>query len=97
MGRFSILGMVLLLLSLLFPPSSPSMDGFRLVKLNEVIRQVDIVITCTGTWSPALGMGPQGCTPIIGSHLFPKEKAEGWGRQTVFVMGFAVWQATRTW
>ena len=23
------------------------MDGFRLVKLNEVIRQVDIVITCT--------------------------------------------------
>lgn len=28
----------------------PSMDGFRLVKLNEVIRQVDIVITCTG-WS----------------------------------------------
>ncbi|XP_040401242.1 adenosylhomocysteinase 3 [Cygnus olor] len=24
------------------------MDGFRLVKLNEVIRQVDIVITCTG-------------------------------------------------
>ncbi|NXH41275.1 SAHH3 Adenosylhomocysteinase, partial [Dicaeum eximium] len=25
------------------------MDGFRLVKLNEVIRQVDIVITCTGT------------------------------------------------
>ncbi|KAM6137704.1 LOW QUALITY PROTEIN: adenosylhomocysteinase 3 [Pterocles gutturalis] len=26
----------------------PGMDGFRLVKLNEVIRQVDIVITCTG-------------------------------------------------
>uniref|UniRef100_A0AAY5L1M0 S-adenosyl-L-homocysteine hydrolase NAD binding domain-containing protein n=1 Tax=Esox lucius TaxID=8010 RepID=A0AAY5L1M0_ESOLU len=26
----------------------PIMDGFRLVKLNEVIRQVDIVITCTG-------------------------------------------------
>ena len=24
------------------------MDGFRCVKLNEVIRQVDIVITCTG-------------------------------------------------
>ncbi|XP_068611642.1 putative adenosylhomocysteinase 3 [Brachionichthys hirsutus] len=24
------------------------MDGFRLVKLNEVVRQVDIVITCTG-------------------------------------------------
>ncbi|KAJ8269740.1 hypothetical protein COCON_G00123470 [Conger conger] len=24
------------------------MDGFRLVKLSEVIRQVDIVITCTG-------------------------------------------------
>uniref|UniRef100_A0A8D0G0P2 Adenosylhomocysteinase like 2 n=1 Tax=Sphenodon punctatus TaxID=8508 RepID=A0A8D0G0P2_SPHPU len=24
------------------------MDGFRLVKLNEVIRQMDIVITCTG-------------------------------------------------
>ncbi|GCB65348.1 hypothetical protein scyTo_0007696 [Scyliorhinus torazame] len=24
------------------------MDGFRLVKLNEVIRQVDVVITCTG-------------------------------------------------
>lgn len=28
------------------------MDGFRLVKLNEVIRQVDIVITCTGTDQP---------------------------------------------
>jgi S-adenosylhomocysteine hydrolase len=24
------------------------MDGFRIVKLNEVIRTVDIVITCTG-------------------------------------------------
>lgn len=30
--------------------SSHSMDGFRLVKLNEVIRQVDIVITCTGIY-----------------------------------------------
>uniref|UniRef100_A0A8D2MT87 S-adenosyl-L-homocysteine hydrolase NAD binding domain-containing protein n=1 Tax=Zonotrichia albicollis TaxID=44394 RepID=A0A8D2MT87_ZONAL len=30
------------------PVFPPSMDGFRLVKLNEVIRQVDIVITCTG-------------------------------------------------
>lgn len=32
-------------------PSSPffaSMDGFRVVKLSEVIRQVDVVITCTG-------------------------------------------------
>lgn len=27
---------------------SPSMDGFKVVKLNEVIRQVDIIITCTG-------------------------------------------------
>lgn len=27
---------------------SSSMDGFRVVKLNEVIRQVDVVITCTG-------------------------------------------------
>uniref|UniRef100_A0AAY4B9K2 S-adenosyl-L-homocysteine hydrolase NAD binding domain-containing protein n=1 Tax=Denticeps clupeoides TaxID=299321 RepID=A0AAY4B9K2_9TELE len=25
-----------------------SMDGFRVMKLNEVIRQVDMVITCTG-------------------------------------------------
>lgn len=24
------------------------MDGFRVVKLNEIIRQVDIVITATG-------------------------------------------------
>ena len=24
------------------------MDGFRVTKLNEVIRNVDIVITCTG-------------------------------------------------
>ncbi|KAK2517238.1 hypothetical protein Q9233_013266 [Columba guinea] len=30
------------------PPDGLGMDGFRLVKLNEVIRQVDIVITCTG-------------------------------------------------
>ncbi|KAK2494900.1 hypothetical protein MC885_017580 [Smutsia gigantea] len=28
------------------------MDGFRLVKLNEVIRQVDIVITCTVLTNP---------------------------------------------
>lgn len=27
---------------------SASMDGFRVVKLSEVIRQVDVVITCTG-------------------------------------------------
>lgn len=26
----------------------PSMDGFKVVKLNEVIRLVDITITCTG-------------------------------------------------
>jgi len=25
------------------------MDGFRGVKLSEVIRQMDVVITCTGT------------------------------------------------
>lgn len=25
-----------------------SMDGFRVVKLSEVIRQMDVVITCTG-------------------------------------------------
>lgn len=30
------------------------MDGFRLVKLNEVIRQVDIVITCTGEFNTPL-------------------------------------------
>ena len=24
------------------------MDGFRVVKLNEVIRSMDMVITCTG-------------------------------------------------
>lgn len=28
----------------------PSMDGFKVVKLNEVIRQVDIIITCTGNY-----------------------------------------------
>lgn len=33
-----------------FVPTDRSMDGFRLVKLNEVIRQVDIVITCTGSF-----------------------------------------------
>lgn len=27
-----------------------SMDGFRVVKLNEVIRQVDVIITCTGNY-----------------------------------------------
>lgn len=29
-------------------PFLASMDGFRVVKLSEVIRQVDVVITCTG-------------------------------------------------
>lgn len=31
---------------------SHSMDGFRVVKLSEVIRQMDVVITCTGTAPP---------------------------------------------
>lgn len=35
------------LLCFLFPFLA-SMDGFRVVKLSEVIRQVDVVITCTG-------------------------------------------------
>lgn len=32
-----------------------SMDGFRVVKLNEIIRQVDVIITCTGnsSWNNA--------------------------------------------
>ncbi len=25
-----------------------SMDGFRVMKLDEVVRQIDILITCTG-------------------------------------------------
>lgn len=33
---------------------SYSMDGFRVVKLSEVIRQMDVVITCTGTAPPAV-------------------------------------------
>lgn len=33
------------------------MDGFRVVKLNEVIRQVDVVITCTGEYQ---GFGVRG-------------------------------------
>lgn len=36
-----------------------SMDGFRVVKLNEVIRQVDVVITCTGK---SLGRMEKMCT-----------------------------------
>lgn len=58
-----------------FPPSPLSMDGFRLVKLNEVIRQVDIVITCTGTRSPRRTSGHQGCTPCARAPLFPQR----WG------------------
>lgn len=30
------------------------MDGFRVIKLSEVIRQVDMVITCTGNRCPLL-------------------------------------------
>ncbi|KER24147.1 hypothetical protein T265_14483 [Opisthorchis viverrini] len=31
--------------------SPPSMDGYRVVKIEEVIRSVDVVITCTGNKS----------------------------------------------
>lgn len=36
------------MLNLFFLFCVNSMDGFRVVKLNEVIRQVDVIITCTG-------------------------------------------------
>lgn len=29
-----------------------SMDGFRVIKLSEVVRHVDMVITCTGNCGP---------------------------------------------
>ena len=32
--------------------SALSMDGFRVIKLSEVVRQVDVVITCTGSCCP---------------------------------------------
>ena len=28
-----------------------SMDGFRVVKLSEVVRHVDVIITCTGNYA----------------------------------------------
>ena len=34
-----------------------SMDGFHVVKLSEVVRTVDIVITCTGIFQPLLISG----------------------------------------
>lgn len=71
---FSIFGSFLLLLTPgVFSP--PSMDGFRLVKLNEVIRQVDIVITCTGTRCRGR-VGPQ----ILGP--FSKGKGKNVGKAT---------------
>ncbi|KAF2984796.1 hypothetical protein EK904_014802 [Melospiza melodia maxima] len=45
------------------PVFPPSMDGFRLVKLNEVIRQVDIVITCTDEYVASLHL------PTFDAHL----------------------------
>ena len=30
-----------------------SMDGFRVVRLDEVVRQIDIIITCTGMYCRA--------------------------------------------
>lgn len=38
------------------------MDGFRVVKLSEVIRQMDVVITCTGTL-------PHAVTPITSALI----------------------------
>lgn len=38
------------------------MDGFRVVKLSEVIRQMDVVITCTG-------MEPHAVTSIISALM----------------------------
>ncbi|KAI1239569.1 hypothetical protein IHE44_0012695 [Lamprotornis superbus] len=54
------------------------MDGFRLVKLNEVIRQVDIVITCTGTASRVGdGTGTQKTAP---SPSWSRGRPQRWGR-----------------
>lgn len=64
-----------------FPIFPPSMDGFRLVKLNEVIRQVDIVITCTGT-----GAGNGGSHPKTG--LEPRENPKGGAGQGT---GVRIW------
>lgn len=51
-----------------------SMDGFRLVKLNEVIRQVDIVITCTGQskrlFQPIKPRIKMNVYPFIFWHIF---------------------------
>lgn len=47
-----------------------SMDGFRVVKLSEVIRQMDVVITCTGT-------APHAVTSITSALIitaFPENK-----------------------
>lgn len=44
------------------------MDGFRVVKLSEVIRQMDVVITCTGTL-PAL---PHAAKPITSAVIITK-------------------------
>lgn len=32
------------------------MDGFRVIKLNEVVRQADMVITCTGNRRPLVSI-----------------------------------------
>lgn len=46
------------------------MDGFRVVKLSEVIRQVDVVITCTGRerqgWSWLRASFPSGVSRELG-------------------------------
>lgn len=55
------------------------MDGFRVVKLSEVIRQMDVVITCTGTVPHAVtsitsaliitALPANKCVPYLNIHV----------------------------
>lgn len=51
------------------------MDGFRVVKLNEVVRQIDILITCTGKSNFRIS--------FIFFFLFPSVEVDYLGVETV--------------
>lgn len=60
------------------------MDGFKVVKLNEVIRLVDIIITCTGNSGKTLLDSRKHFKPMT-------SRLNTWGSVVVTPQG------TRTW
>lgn len=76
-------------------PFCPSMDGFKVVKLNEVIRLVDITITCTGN-SMSNSMS-RWIIDLIFYTPTSRRAACHWRRMLVSLQGTRMWWPETNW